>query len=333
MKWGKAAAAGGAALGAAAWYNAAAARASGPLDNPLGGEEGALLWRGHRVVYTVHGSGSPLLLIHGLYTGASAFEWRHTVGGLAERHTVFTLDLLGFGRSDRPNLRYSPALYQALISDVMGRLIARPCGVVASSLSGAQTIALAARDSRHINALALIAPSGIAQLREGMTSPFGAIEQLLGAPIVGTSIYNGFTSPATMRRFLEATYADDRIVTDELVDAYVRCARQPGGKHAVGAFLGGRLDQDVRTALRRVRQPMLLLWGDQARQNPVQNAHAFRVLKPDADWALISEAGDMPHDERPVPTNTALLRFLERAKSGIRGPQATPWHGMATVYP
>jgi pimeloyl-ACP methyl ester carboxylesterase len=48
--------------------------------------------------------------------------------------------------------------------------------------------------------------------------------------------------------------------------------------------------------------------------NSVQNAHAFRVLKPDAEWALISDAGDLPHDEQPEQTSDAILRFLDRFK-------------------
>jgi pimeloyl-ACP methyl ester carboxylesterase len=330
MRWRKtaaAAAAGGAALGAAALYNAAATQGLEPLENVLGGEEGSLVWRGHRVRYTVHGAGSPVLLVHGFYAGASSAEWRYTVPALAERHTVFALDLLGFGRSDRPNLRYTPALYQALLADVMAKLVNAPCAVVASSLSAAHVIVLAARDSRHIDALALIAPTGMAQLRSESATQ-SAAQLLLDAPIIGTSIYNGLTSAASIRHYLELSYADDRLVTDELVHTYMRNARQPGGKHAVGAFVGGRLNVDVRTALRRVRQPLLLVWGDQARQNPIQNAHAFRVLMPEAQWALISEAGDLPHDERPEPTNTALLRFLERARSGVRVPRATPLRGV-----
>ena len=59
--------------------------------------------------------------------------------------------------------------------------------------------------------------------------------------------------------------------------------------------------------------------------NSVQNAHAFRVLKPEADWALISEAGDLPHDEQPERTNDAILAFLERLKksAGRATPTAT----------
>jgi pimeloyl-ACP methyl ester carboxylesterase len=314
MRWRKAAAAGGAALGAAALYNASATRGIDALENELGGESCELLWRGHRVAYTRRGRGEPVLLVHGIYAGASSNEWRHTVDSLAERYTVFTVDLVGFGRSDRPHLRYTPAFYQAFLGDVMNRLGRGPLAVVATSLSAALVVTVAARDPRHVAALALIEPTGRGQLSGPPTTAQSAAQLLLEAPIVGTSAYNALTSPASVRRYLEAVYSDDRLVTDELVESYVRNARQLGGKYAVAAFVGGQLNVDVRQSLRRVRQPMLLLWGEQARENPVQHAHGFRVLKPEADWALIKAAGDLPHDEQPRATNEVLHRFLERVR-------------------
>lgn len=319
MRWRKAAAAGGAALGAAALYNVTASRRTASLENRLGGVSDELLWRGHRIAYTRHGSGSPVLLVHGIHAGASSYEWRHTIDSLAERYTVFALDLPGFGRSDRPNLRYTPGLYQACLADVMGRLGRGPLAVVASSLSAAHVIALAARDPRHIAALALIEPTGLGQLSGAASATQSATQLLLGAPVVGTSIYNALTSPVSVRRSLEESYANDQLVTDDLVETYVQSARQPGGKYAVTAFVGGRLNVDIRNPLRRVRHPMLLVWGEHARQNPIQHAHAFRVLKPEAEWALIAGAGDLPHDEQPRRTNAALHRFLERLKVDTRG--------------
>jgi len=314
MRWRKAAAASGAALGAAALYNVSATHRIADLENELGGESCELLWRGHRVAYTRRGRGEPVLLLHGIYAGASSNEWRHTVDSLAERYTVFTVDLIGFGRSDRPRLRYTPAFYQAFLGDVMNRLGRGPLAVVATSLSAALVVTVAARDPRHVAALALIEPTGLGQLSGPATTGQSASQLLLEAPIVGTSAYNALTSPASVRRYLETVYADDRLVTDELVESYVRNARQLGGKYAVAAFVGGQLNVDLRQSLRRVRQPMLLLWGEQARENPVQHAHGFRVLKPEADWALIKGAGDLPHDEQPRATNEALHRFLERVR-------------------
>lgn len=318
MQWRKAAAVGGAvggaALGTAAIYNTAAARKAGPLENPLGGEAEEILWRGHRIAFTRQGKGTPVLLVHGLYPGASSFEWRHTVPALVDRHTVITVDLLGFGRSDRPAARYTPGLYQALLGDVLSRVVRESCAVVASSLSAAHLIALAARDPRQIAVLALISPTGVAHLRDPVPSGSATTRLLLEAPVVGNTIYNGLTSAASMRRFLEAAYADDRLVTPALVESYVRAARQPGGRHAVAALMSGTLNVDVRAALRRIRQPTLMLWGDLARQNPVEHAHAFRVIKRDLEWTLIQEAGDLPHDERPDEVNAALRLFLERTR-------------------
>ena len=326
MRWRKAAAAGGAALGAAALYNVTASHRIATLDNLLGGESREMEWRGHRVAYTRHGAGTPVLLVHGIYAGASSYEWRHTVDALAARYTVYALDLLGFGRSARPNVRYTPAMYQAFLADVMAKLGHGPLAVVASSLSAAHVVALAARDPRYIAALALIGPAGVGQLHEASSTGQAATQLLLDAPVVGTAIYNALTSPASVREFLEQCYANDRLVTEELVEEYVQNARQPGAKHAVSAFVGGRLNVDIRNALRRVRHPLLILWGDQARMNSVQNAHAFRVLKPEAEWALISDAGDLPHDEQPARTNEQILRFLDQLKksaSRLAAPPAT----------
>jgi len=322
MRWRKSAVVGGAALGAAAMYNAASTRDLVD-DDDLGGEPDELRWRGHRIALTRHGEGKPVLLLHGIYPGASSFEWRHVVPALAERHRVVAVDLLGFGRSDRPAARYTPGLFQALLGDLVARAVPEPCAVVASGLTAAQLIALAGRDPRRIASIVLVAPTGVAYMRDPVPSASATTRLLLGAPIVGNSVYNGITSPAKMRRHLESIYVDDRMVTPALVQHYVRMARQPGGKHAIAALLSGKLNVDVRVALRRVRQPTLLLWGDLARQNSVDRAHAFRVIKHDLEWSLVQDAGDLPHDERPDEFNVTLRSFLERARrwSGSGGSQ------------
>lgn len=321
MRWRKTAAVGGAALGAAAMFNAASGRDLVD-DDCLGGEPDEFRWRGHRIALTRHGQGSPVLLLHGIYPGASSFEWRHVAPALAERHRVVAVDLLGFGRSDRPAARYTPGLFQALLGDLVAH-VAEPCAVVASGLTAAQLVALAGRDPRRITSLVLVAPTGVAYMRDPAPSASATTRLLLGAPIVGNTVYNGLTSPSKMRRHLEGIYVDDRMVTPALVQHYVRMARQPGGKHAVAALLSGKLNVDVRTSLRRVRQPTLLLWGELARQNSVERAHAFRVIKHDLEWSLVQDAGDLPHDERPDEFNTVVRSFLERARrwSGSGGSQ------------
>ena len=77
-------------------------------QNPLNGEDGLYAWKHGSVHYTVKGHGEPLLLIHGVYAGASPYEYRRVFELLAERYRVYAMDLLGFGRSARPAVVYTP---------------------------------------------------------------------------------------------------------------------------------------------------------------------------------------------------------------------------------
>ncbi|HEX2780792.1 MAG TPA: alpha/beta fold hydrolase [Gemmatimonadaceae bacterium] len=317
MRWRKLMLSGGAAIGAAAAYNALAGQHVPPLDNALGGEEGTFRWRGHRVAYTRRGAGSPLLLVHSIHAAASSYEWLHVVDALAEGHTVYTLDLVGFGLSDRPHARYTARFFIGLIGDFAAQVIGGPCTLVASSLSAAYAIVLGARDPGRFPSLVLVQPTGLVRLHDAPSAGGDSARLAFETPIVGTALFNGLVSRRSLRYYLERVYADDSLVTDELVDAYYATSHQPGAKHAAAAFVAGHLNLDVRRALRRLGQPTLLLWGGQARETPVEEARGFLTAKPDLDVAIFDGAGDLPHDERPEEFIEVVRAFLARA-SGAR---------------
>jgi 2-hydroxymuconate-semialdehyde hydrolase len=105
-----------------------------------------------QVATTVDGAGSPLLLLHGSGPGASSIgNWRTVLPALAERFTVHTMDLVGFGRSDRkaeaPYFDYALWVRQAeaMLARIDG---AGPIGVIGHSLSGSIALTLASRQPR-----------------------------------------------------------------------------------------------------------------------------------------------------------------------------------------
>ena len=311
MRWRRAALGGGTALGAAAAYNAFAARGVERLPNLLGGDERWFHWRGHRVAYTVHGDGPPLLLVHGIHAAAWSYEWRAAVDVLAARYAVHAIDLLGFGRSARPAIEYSARLYTSLIADFAAQVVHHPCVLVASSLAGAYAIAIGARDPGRFPALVLVEPTGLGQLDRPPTWRDEASRRLLRTPLIGTALFNLLVSRGSLRHFLKQAYADDSAVTETLVDLHYAAAHQPGARFAPAGFIGQRLNLDIRRALRRLRQPTLLVWGERAVISPVEQARAFQVAKPDIELAIL-DAGSLPHDERPAEFNEALLGFLDR---------------------
>ena len=311
-RWRKILLSGGAIVGAAAAYNAFARKGVDQLTNLIGGEEGGFDWRGHRIAFTKRGSGPPILLVHGIHAAAWSYEWHDNVEYLARYNTVYTIDLLGFGRSERPATRYSARLYISLISDFVHQVIDGPCVLVASSLSGAYAIVLAARDPERFPALALIAPTGLIRLNKDAGVAGEAGRFAVGTPIVGTAMFNGLVSRRSIRHYLEKTYSDDTIVTEDLVDIYYWTAHQRGARHAPAAFISGHLNIDVRQALRRLTQPTLLVWGEEGSAAPIEEFRGFRAIKPDLELAVLTPAGDLPHDERPDDFNVILSTWLNR---------------------
>ncbi len=303
---------GGAILGVAAAYNAFARKGVDELTNLIGGEEGGFDWRGRRISFTRRGKGPPVLLIHGINAAAWSYEWHDNVDHLALTNTVYTLDLLGFGRSDRPAIRYSARLYISLISDFVDQVIGDPCVIVATSLSGAYAVVLGARDPQRFPAVALVAPAGLVRLNPAASIAGEAGQLAVDAPIVGTAMFNALVSRRSIRKFLEKAYADNSIVTNELVEIYYWTSHQRGARHAPAAFLSGHLNIDVGKALRRLTQPSLLIWGEEGTTPALEESRALQTLKPDLETAILSPAGDLPHDERPDDFNVILSSWLNR---------------------
>lgn len=74
-------------------------------------------WRLGNIHYTKIGNGKPLLLIHDLDSSSSGCEWDNLISQLKNQYTIYTIDLLGCGRSEKPNLTYTNFLYVQLIND------------------------------------------------------------------------------------------------------------------------------------------------------------------------------------------------------------------------
>jgi pimeloyl-ACP methyl ester carboxylesterase len=317
MRWRNLLLGGGAAFGAVATYNAIARRAVAPLANALGGEEGTFEWRGHKIAYTVRGSGPPILLVHSIHAAGWSYEWKDNVETLSQSHTVYALDLLGFGRSDRPALRYTARLYLSLISDFAEEVVGAPCALIASSLGAAYALVLGARDPGRFPALVVVEPTGLVRLNSGSGASGDVARFAVDTPVVGTAFYNGLVSRRSLRTFLELVYHDNDLVTDEMVDAYYATSHQPGAKHAPAAFVAQQLNIDVRHAVRRLTQPALLVWGEQARMEPIDEIRPFLTLHPDFETAIFDPSADLPHSERAAEFNEVVTGFLSRSEARV----------------
>src|SRR5215204_2437227 len=157
-KPGKVLAAVGATVGGFTAMNRALAKVGEPAG--IGGEARRYLWRGWRMAYQVAGEDGapPLLLVHGVYAGASSYEFRRNFHELTKDFRVYALDLLGCGLSESPRRRYEP-------EDVAREEIEAPGSyLIASSLSAALVVPAAVRSPRLFKKLVLVCPTGLGSL-------------------------------------------------------------------------------------------------------------------------------------------------------------------------
>ncbi|ELY77060.1 alpha/beta fold hydrolase [Natrinema gari] len=304
----------GAALGAVGGVvlgNRLLKRRASDLENPLVGIERTYRWRGIETTYTVAGDPNDpdMLLLHGVYAGASSHEFEPIVEQLAEDYHVYAVDLPGFGRSERPPLVYSGALYGEFVRDFAAEITDEPI-VVASSLSG--TFAVDAADETAFERLVLICPA------DETTDERPWVRTLLRTPIVGTTLYNLLASKPSIRYFYDRDgyYDADRVSAAEVGYAWDN-AHQPGARYAPASFAAGTLDPDfdLATELAALETPATLVWGRDAELVPLREGRNLAEAA-DLDLVVIDYATQLPHAEHPDTFVEYLSAELPRADAG-----------------
>lgn len=276
------------------------------LPNPLGGERRFFAWRGWQVAYVVRGHGEPLVFLHSIHAAAWSAEWRHTVSAFDD-HTCYALDLLGFGASERPPIAYTADLYLELVRDFVRDVVGEPAVLVGSSLGGTYAIEVAATHPELVRAVCAIGPAGVSRLTNNGGAAGALVQGLFRTPVLGEALFNALVSRSSIRFFLKDIYADR--IAPEAVELFWQSANQPNARFAPSAFVGMRLNVDIRRSLPALTCPLLLVWGTAAAQTPFGEASAVRALVPNAEFVPI-RAGDLPHEERPQLFNPVLQRFL-----------------------
>ncbi len=322
-------------LGAVAGITGAAAllnrslRNAGPLPtNHLGGTRLPWTWRGYDVFVTELGppqptDALPVLLVHGIYAGASSYEYRKLAPLLARERRTVALDLLGCGLSDMPNIEYSAELYVEQIVDALGEFFTGPMALVGSSLGGAFAIRAALRAPDRVKRLIAIAPTGLGGIldREPNLAQ-RSVGAVFRSPILGESAFNGLASKPSLAWFLrKQSYADPACVTPEVLDHYYAVTHLPGARFVPSYFVSGGLNVDVARDLPFLECPLLVVWGADAKfANPVEHATEFVRLAPDAQLETFAHATLLPHEEVAAAVGESIGRFLTAGRGGESAP-------------
>lgn len=250
-----------------------------------------------------------MLLVHSIHACAWSMEWREVVPLFAQSFTTYSIDLLGFGASAHPPADFTSALFVDLIDDFLQQIIGKPTVLVGSSLGGTYAIAVAARRPALTRAVVAIGPAGISRLLSVGGGVGKAVQSLFRTSGVGETLFSALVSKFSIRFFLKGIYHNPGMMSDDVINLYWQSARQHNARFAPAAFVGMRLNLDIRHEYASIPTPILLVWGEFAAQTPFKEAAIARDLRADAPF-VVFPSGDLPHEECPEDFAKAVHQFL-----------------------
>ena len=180
----------------------------------------------------------PLILLHGF--GASIPHWRKNIPVLSEKHTVYALDLLGFGASRKAFTHYEVKLWAEQVYDFWQTFIGQPVVLVGNSIGSLVALYLAANFPEMVKGLVMLAlpdvGEGQAMIPKALQPLVKTIENLVVSPLLIKAIFYLVRRPSLIRRALKLAYVDGRAVTDELVEIICTPTRDRGAARTLVAL-------------------------------------------------------------------------------------------------
>ena len=256
-----------------------------------------------RIAWERHGSGPPLLLIHGL--GYARWGWEPVLPGLAERFEVLLFDNRGIGESDAPPGPYTVSELAADAVQVLDEAGVERAHVVGTSLGG-----MVAQE------LALSYPERVDRLVLACTTPGGPNAHPMPQATVALLAEAATLEPAVaLRRFVEnalsPTTAEERPDLVERILAHrLRTAQHPA---AWAAQAAAGMGFDAYERLGRLAAPTLVQHGSEDVVVDPRNADVLLRLLPDASLVVFPGTGHLYFWEEPEGFVASVASFVEGA--------------------
>ncbi|WP_447972764.1 alpha/beta fold hydrolase [Nitrospira sp. Kam-Ns4a] len=265
---------------------------------------------GHRIAYLDQGEGPAVILIHG--HGGAMWHWEHQQAALGARHRVVTLDLLGSGLSDKPDLDYTPTELLESFRGFMDAVGIQRAALVGNSMGAGLAMAMALTYPERVDRLVLIAgfPDHV---REKLASPLFRRAVDSRVPIWLVRLGSWLAGRSTTRRILSEVVHDQSLLTPLVIERSYR-NRQDTGFLAPTLKMVRNLplwEESFAKRIAEVRHPTLIIWGEQDRLFPPQVGRELQATIRGSRLELVPEAGHMPQWERPEVVNRLLLVFLQ----------------------
>ena len=269
-------------------------------------------WKFGDIFYTKHGTGSPVLLIHDTDASASSVEWSKLYGRLAKNHTVYAIDLIGCGRSDKPALEYTNYLYVQMIQSFIKDVIQEKTVVIASNISSSFVIMANHMDDSLFEKIILINPTALNQL-DMIPDKLSKIKKtIIQLPFIGTFVYNIMNNSEHIDEAFRTKYvARPQMISSSLEEIYYEAAHKNGsnGRYLYSSLIGNYVNNSITHAIKSITTPTLIIGSAEMKRYALA-LDDYHKVNNDLDIIRITNGSLYPHMEIPEKIHSLIEDYI-----------------------
>lgn len=269
-------------------------------------------WKNGDIFYTVNGNGSPILLVHDLHPTSSSIEWSKVIKKLEKNHTVYCLDLLGCGRSDKPGITYTNYLYVQLLNDFVRDIIGEAAILVATGSSASFAIMSDIMNPDRFKKVIVINPEDLSELMLQPNQYEIAYKRLLECPILGTFLYNIKMSQKNVTALLRNQFDETIFLPTRIEGAYYESAHlnHDNGKYLFASITAHYTNINVGHALPKINN--LSIIGSRNKKGNSKIIDEYTRCNSNIETALVSHSKYLPQLEVPEKFYEVLKVLIEK---------------------
>jgi 4,5:9,10-diseco-3-hydroxy-5,9,17-trioxoandrosta-1(10),2-diene-4-oate hydrolase len=251
---------------------------------------------------------STTILVHGL--GGHIENWEDNIAALAQGSRVYALDLAGFGRSDKPQIRFSIPYFTEFVKEFMIVQDVDKAALIGESMGGAIVLQFALQYPHQVEKMVLEGSAGLGK-------EVSIYLRMVSLPILG-ELFARPSRKVTAQLLGQLFYNQD-LITDQMIEEDYEMDSLPGVQRCLLSALRsmcniwgfkGDVYRPILDRLDEIEVPTLVLWGAQDRILPVAHAHLAAKRLPNARLHIFDPCGHVPNIERAEEFNALVIDFL-----------------------
>ncbi len=236
-----------------------------------------------------------VILLHGL--GGSAENWQFTIPALAANYHIIAPDQIGFGKSDKPLLKYRVGTYVDFLDKFMAELKIEKATLVGNSMGGWVAGLMAIKYPNRVEKIVLADAAGI-----------------IPANVNTDEIYQLNNSTRDeIRANLKRIFANPLLQNNEaLVDQFMTARIAANDGYTINSLIESikRKEDFLNDRLGEIKKPTLIIWGKQDGLLPVADATTFNKGIAGSQMIIFDNCGHVPQFEKAAEFNKEVLSFL-----------------------